>query len=97
MPRTSVSAAAENTWSPAIQVVGSFNLSISGTFSATVTVQRSEDGSTWRNVDTWTAPSEEVGYDPILNYYRVGVATGDYTSGTAVASMNGYDIWPSRI
>jgi hypothetical protein len=97
MPRTSVSAAAQNTWSPAIQVVGSFNLSISGTFSATVTVQRSEDGSTWRDVDTWTAPSEEVGYDPILNYYRVGLATGDYTSGTVVASMNGYDIWPSRI
>jgi hypothetical protein len=97
MPRTSVSAAAQNTWSPAIQVVGSFNLSISGTFVATVTVQRSEDGSTWRDVDTWTAPSEEVGYDPILNYYRVGVATGDYTSGTVVASMNGYDVWPNRI
>ena len=97
MPRTSVSAAAQNTWSPAIQVVGNFNLSISGTFVATVNVQRSEDGTTWRNVDAWTAPSEEVGYDPILNYYRVGVATGNYTSGTVVASMNGYDIWPSRI
>jgi hypothetical protein len=97
MPRTSVSAAAENTWSDPIRIVGSFNLSISGTFSATVTVQRSEDGTTWRNVDTWTAPSEEVGYDPILNYYRVGVATGGYTSGTAVASMNGYDIWPPRV
>ena len=97
MPRTSVSAAAENTWSPAIQVVGNFNLSISGTFVATVTVQRSEDGSTWRNVDTWTTPSEEVGYDPILNYYRVGVATGGYTSGTVVASMNGYDVWPPRV
>lgn len=97
MPRTSVSAAAENTWSDPIRILGSFNLSISGTFSATVTVQRSEDGTTWRNVDTWTAPSEEVGYDPILNYYRVGVATGGYTSGTAVASMNGYDIWPPRV
>lgn len=97
MPRTSVSAAAENTWSDPIRIMGSFNLSISGTFSATVTVQRSEDGTTWRNVDTWTAPSEEVGYDPILNYYRVGVATGGYTSGTAVASMNGYDIWPPRV
>lgn len=97
MPRTSVSAAAENTWSDPIRIVGSFNLSISGTFSATVTVQRSEDGTTWHNVDTWTAPSEEVGYDPILNYYRVGVATGGYTSGTAVASMNGYDIWPPRV
>jgi hypothetical protein len=97
MPRTSVSAAAENTWSPAIQVVGSFNISISGTFVATVTVQRSEDGSTWRDVNTFTAPFEGVGYDPILNYYRIGVATGDFTSGTVVASMNGYDVWPNRI
>lgn len=97
MPRTSVSAAAEDTWSDAIQVVGSFNLSISGTFSATVTVQRSDDGSTWRDTDTWTAPSEEVGYDPILNYYRVGVATGDYSSGTVVASINGYNVWPARV
>jgi len=97
MPKTSVSAAAENTWSDAIQVVGSFNLSISGTFSATVTVQRSEDGSTWRNVDTWTAPAEEVGYDPILNYYRVGVPIGGYTSGNVVASINGYNVWPNRM
>ena len=97
MPRTSVSAGAADTWSDAIQVVGSFNLSISGTFSATVTVQRSDDGTTWRDVDTFTAPSEEVGYDPILNYYRVGIDTGDYTSGTAVASINGYDVWPNRI
>lgn len=97
MPKTSVSAAAENTWSPSIQVVGSFNLSISGTFSATVTVQRSDDNSTWRDVSTWTEPTEQVGYDPILNYYRVGVATGDYTSGTAVASINGYNVWPNRI
>jgi hypothetical protein len=97
MPRTSVSAAAQNTWSDAIQIVGSFNLSISGTFSATVTVQRSDDGTVWRNTDTWTAPAEEVGYDPILNYYRVGVATGNYTSGTAVASLNGYSTWPNRM
>jgi len=97
MPFTKVTAAAENTWSPAIQVVGHFNLSISGTFVATVTAQRSQDGSTWRDVDTWTAPSEEVGYEPILNYYRVGVATGDYTSGTVVAWINGYDVWPNRI
>ena len=89
MPRTSVSAAAQNTWSGAIQIVGSFNLSISGTFSATVTVQRSDDGTVGRDTDTWTAPAEEVGYDPILNYYRVGVATGNYTSGTVVASLNG--------
>ena len=96
MPRTSVSAAAENTWSDPIRIMGSFNLSISGTFSATVTVQRSEDGTTWRNVDTWTAPSEEVGYDPMKNYYRGGVKTGDYTSGSVTIQLNGYDNWPPR-
>lgn len=97
MPRTSVSAAAENTWSDPIRIVGDFNVSISGTFVAMATVQRSEDGSTWRDVNTFTAPFEGVGYDPILNYYRVGVATGGYTSGTVVASMNGYDVWPPRV
>jgi hypothetical protein len=97
MPRTSVSASAQNTWSSPIQLVGSFDLSISGTFVATVTVQRSDDASTWRNVDSWTVPSEVVGYEPVLNYYRVGVPTGGYTSGTAVAFLNGYDVWPNRI
>lgn len=97
MPNTSVYADAQNTWSDAVRVVGSFNLSISGTFVATVTVQRSDSGSVWRDVDTWTAPSEEVGYDPLGSYYRVGVATGDYTSGAVVASINGYDVWPNRI
>ena len=97
MPRTSVSVTAQNTFSDPIRIVGSFDLSISGTFVATVVVQRSEDGTTWRNVDTWTAASEEVGYDPVSNFYRVGVATGGFTSGTVVASINGYDIWPPRI
>jgi hypothetical protein len=97
MPRTSVSAAAQNTFSNAIQVVGSFDISVSGTFVATLTVQRSEDGSTWRDVKSYTLPAEEVGYDPILTYYRVGVKTGGYTSGTVVASMNGYDVWPNRL
>jgi hypothetical protein len=97
MPRTSVSASAQNTFSPAIRIVGGFDLSISGTFVATVTLQRSEDGTTWRNVDVRASPTEEVGYDPVMSYYRVGVATGGYTSGTVVASINGYDVWPNRI
>lgn len=97
MPRTSVSAAAQNTFSDSIKIVGSFDISISGTFSATVTAQRSEDGTTWRDVKSWTAPAEEVGYDPILTFYRVGVKTGGYTSGTAIASINGYDVWPNRL
>ena len=97
MPRTSVSASAQNTFSNAIQIVGSFDISISGTFVATVIAQRSEDGTTWRDVKSYTLPAEEVGYDPILTYYRVGVKTGGYTSGTVVASINGYDVWPNRL
>ena len=97
MPRTSVSASAQNTFSNAIQVVGSFDISISGTFAATATAQRSEDGTNWRDVKSWTAPVEETGYDPILMYYRVGVKTGGYTSGTVVAYINGYDVWPNRL
>jgi len=75
---------AENTFSDGLYTEGDFNLSISGTFVATITVQRSFDkGSTWRDVDTFTAPIETYGVDPEpVVVYRAGVKTGDYTSGT---------------
>jgi len=75
---------AQNTFSDGLYVVGDFNLSISGTFVATVTVQRSFDqGSTWRDVDTFTAPIETAGSDPEpVVVYRAGVKTGEFTSGT---------------
>lgn len=75
---------AQNTFTDGLYTVGDFNLSISGTFTATVTVQRSFDqGSTWRDVETFTAPTEKYGSDPGPSViYRAGVKTGDYTSGT---------------
>lgn len=75
---------AENTFSDGLYIEGAFNFSISGTFVATVTVQRSFDqGSTWRDVDTFTAPIETYGNDPEpVVVYRAGVKTGDFTSGT---------------
>ena len=75
---------AENTFSDGIYTEGGFNISIAGTFVATVTVQRSFDqGSTWRDVDTFTAPIETYGVDPEpVVVYRAGVKTGDFTSGT---------------
>lgn len=81
----------ENTFSTAAQLEGYFNLSISGTFVATVTVQRSPDNSTWQDVDTFTIPSEEVGFDPEFMWYRVGVKTGDFTSGTVVVRLGRED------
>ena len=87
---TTKSITAQNTFTDPVQLTGNFNLSISGTFSATVTVQRSTDNSTWRDVDTFTAPSEEVGYEPEVMWYRAGVKTGAFTSGTADVRL-GYD------
>jgi hypothetical protein len=50
--------------------------------TATVSVQRSPDGINWFDVNTYTAPIEGTGFDPEFNFYRIGVKTGDYTSGT---------------
>lgn len=71
---------------------GYFNLSISGTFSATVTVQRSFDkGSTWLDIDSFTSATEEVGFEPETVKYRVGVKSGDYSSGTIVVRLGHED------
>lgn len=76
---------------------GTFNVSISGTWEGTVTLQRSFDrvnaagaddaakdaASTWRDVSVYTGNVEDVAYEPEGNvYYRIGVSNGDYTSGT---------------
>lgn len=81
---TTKTISAQNTFSDAVLTEGYFNLSVSGTFVATVTVQRSWDVSTWYDVDTFTAPTQEVGFDPEFTYYRAGVKTGEYTSGSVV-------------
>jgi len=63
---------------------GYLNLSIYGTFTATVTVQRTfDDGTTVLDVAEYTTPAERIVEDhEIKAKYRVGVKTGDFTSGT---------------
>lgn len=97
MPATTKTISAQNTFTDAVQVIGDFNLSIAGTFVGTVTVQRSTDGTTFRDVDTFTTSEEQVGYDPMKNFYRAGFKTGQYTSGSATILLNGYDVWPPRV
>ena len=80
---TTAAIGAENTFTDAVQLTGNFNISISGTFSATVTVQRSFDNSTWHDVDSFTAATQQTGFEPEVVWYRAGVKTGGYTSGTA--------------
>ena len=95
MPKTSVSVSTANTFSDPIRIVGGFNISISGTYLGNITLQRSENGTTWNSIQIWSAPVQRIGFDPILNYYRIGSLS--WATGTAVASINGYDVWPNRI
>lgn len=87
MASVTASISAQNTFSSSLNLVGHFNLSISGTFVATVTVQRSFDNTNWFDVDTFTSPTETYGFDPSQCYYRVGVKTGNYSSGTVVVTL----------
>lgn len=84
-------------WSDAIRVIGVDNsrifvINISGTWVATVTLQRSiDDQTSWTDVTTYTTNQTNINYDDALDnqiiYYRIGVDTGDYTSGTATVSL----------
>ena len=95
-----LTATAENQFSDAIRITGVGSarymyITITGTWSATVTVQRSfgSPGS-WVDERDYTAnQSNNLINDGLDNqeiYYRVGIKTGDYTSGTA--ENNPYNI-----
>ena len=62
-----------------------FNLSISGTFVATLTLQRSFDnGATWHDVETLSSPAEKIVDTPESDVlWRCGAKSGEYTSGSA--------------
>ena len=96
---TTASINAQNTFCDPIRLTGLFDLSISGTFTATVTVQRSYDNSTWRDVDTFTAPVEMTGTQGEMAWYRAGVKSGQFTSGPVVVTIAGnsqIDYTPTR-
>lgn len=91
-----VDATGAGQWSSAITVSGEgatrdISVSVGGTFVATVTLQRSNDeGTTWSDVATYTGaatPTYNDGLDNQELQYRIGVDTGDYTSGTAETSL----------
>ena len=79
-----------NQYTDAVEVVGYFNLSISGTWAGTLTVQRSfDDGATWYDVDTLTDNTQEYGLEPEGGvWYRAGIKVGEYTSGTCVVRLS---------
>lgn len=92
-----VDAAAADTWTPSVRVTGidsarEVTFTVAGTFVATVNVQRSFDNATWSSIGrSFTAPATDVyndGLDNSIAYYRIGIALGDYTSGTATCAAS---------
>ena len=89
----------DDEWTDSIRLSGAFDLSIAGSFTATITVQRSYDNSTWRDVDTFTSPIETTGFQGEIAYYRAGVKALEFTSGTITVSLAGsagIDYTPQR-
>lgn len=70
----------------ALQITGHFNLSLSGTWGATVTMQRSWNNTDWFDVDTFTGNYEGVGFDAEEVFYRATVSS--YASGTVVIRIS---------
>lgn len=91
-------ASAQNTFTNTIIVSGVdsqrlFQINISGTWVGTVTLQRSldsEDGP-FEDLATYTTNQTAVdfddGFDNVEAWYRLGIKTGDYTSGTATMNL----------
>lgn len=94
--RVETDVIAENTFSNSIRINGAdnariFSISREGTWVATVTLQRSiGDESNWQDVTTYTT-NATITYDDTLDnqivYYRIGVKTGDFTSGTVELTL----------
>jgi len=85
------SLTAENQFSdPILMDVGTrMDLSLRGTFVASVSLQRSSDsGVSWQNVEVYTEALEVQ--SKVLartNLFRIGIETGDYVSGTATGKL----------
>lgn len=91
---------AENTFTNAIQVEGVGNQRVftvivdeDAAGSATFTLQRSldSDSGPWTDVQQWTADvttTFDDGLDNQLAWYRLGVKTGDFGSGTHFVTLN---------
>lgn len=90
--RVNAALSGENQFSDPVRITGVGNSRVftrqaTGTYSATLTLQRSVGAvGAWEDVTgttTSTVVSYNDGLDNQIVFYRVGIKTGDYTSGTA--------------
>lgn len=94
------SVSAQNVWSNPVEVTRSgadraIAIGISGVFVGTVSLQRSigSNSGPWSDLATpvWTTDIADSFNDTLNNqdiWYRIGIKTGNYTSGTAVVSLS---------
>ena len=85
------SITAENTFSDALMMAaGAFNFSLSGTWTATVHVQRRyEPTGDWMDIDSFTSNGEYPGDEPESDTeYRFGIKTGNISAGTVVGRLS---------
>lgn len=94
-----LSAAGADQWSDPIRVIGvgtarTFSISITGTWVGTVRIQSSVGAiGSWADIsgESWTANTTTTyadGLDNQIIYYRIGIKTAEYTSGTAVTALS---------
>lgn len=85
-----------NQWTTPIGINGWFNISISNLLypyaqdlnGTIVTVQRSWDGITYYDVDSFKKPSQDVGFEPDLVWYTIGVKTSDLLGDTVYVAIS---------
>ena len=79
-------ATTDDFFTDSVKIEGYFNVSMSWTFTSgsVVTVQRSIDNSNWVDVDTFTKPTEDYGFEPELMWYRFAVKSGALASGDSI-------------
>lgn len=87
------SLTAQNTYSSVVGLQGRFNFSLSGTWVATVFVQRrffvAGAWGSWLDVKSFTSNDEWIGEETESKVqYRWGVKTGGFTSGTVVGRLS---------
>ena len=68
-----------------------FDVDITGTWVATITLQRSiDEAGSWVDVTTYTThqnTTHDDGLDNQIAFSRLGIKTGDYTSGTPTCTL----------
>lgn len=93
--QVTASVSTDNAGTGNIRVTGvdtsrAFTISVTGTFVATITLQRSADESVWEDVENYTGTTGKGyndAFDNSIFYYRLMVKSGGYTSGTAALSL----------